>query len=169
MANTLQSKRKSPRSHSTQTNKKQATAEDVLAGVEVDAQQFIQGRKSVDSNRRNTGRRSESQGQHESNIDDNLMTIYKPLLKQKGDEFYVTDAQEFLRANDFGCTFLGMAKAICKLKHDLVNVQSRMRTDDTIYIQNSIDEKRKHIADFKLFLTQKTCNMFKATFTMVSV
>ena len=101
-------------------------------------------------------------------INENLMIKYRPLLTRGGnDEKHVRDAEEFLNLNKIDCTFVGMSRAINKLNQELRTVRMKLSSDQTMSMQSTVNEKKNRVMDFKLFLTEKTYNMFRVTFTMV--
>ena len=110
---------------------------------------------------------SDSDRQDKRMIDDNLMTKYRPLIRRGNEEKHVDEAEDFLKLNKIDCTFVGMSRAINKLNHELKTVRMKLSSDQIMTMQTTLNENRKRVMDFKLFLTKKTYNMFRVTFTMV--
>ena len=100
-------------------------------------------------------------------INENIMTRYRPLLTRDSDIRQVNQAEEFLNSNDIDCTFVGMSRALNKLNSELMTMRMKVSSYENMSQQTTIKEKNNRVMDFKLFLTQKTYNMFRMTFTMV--
>ena len=113
-------------------------------------------------------RSNHSDHQDKRTINENLMIKYRPLLTQKGkDEKHLKEAEEFLKLNKMDCTFVGMSRAINKLNQELRTVRMKLNSDQIMSMKTTENDKKKRVEDFKLFLTKKTYNMFRVTFTMV--
>ena len=163
------------------TNGSKRTTEDQHANGQKKARQGQQTSSSIlDSVRdmiqqndcdradRQMNRSNHSDHQDKRTINENLMIKYRPLLTQKGkDEKHVKEAEEFLKLNKMDCTFVGMSRAINKLNQELRTVRMKLNSDQIMSMKTTENDKKKRVEDFKLFLTKKTYNMFRVTFTMV--
>ena len=128
---------------------------------------LIQQDESNKADRLNNGKKNNSD-KDKRTIDENLMTKYRPLLDRRGnDEKQVKEAEQFLRLNKIDCTFVGMSQAINKLNQELRTMRMKISSEQIISKQNMAEENKKRVMDFKFFLTKKTYNMFRVTFTMV--
>lgn len=106
------------------------------------------------SNGKNTNRK-----QYSCNLNDDLLQQYKHLVRGTADKKLFNEVANFMSKSQFEPNILGMMQTIHKLRMNLEK-------------EKAMNDRRKSrmtmcIDDFKSFLTMKTCNMFRATFTMV--
>ena len=163
-----QSRNKKRRVNEQSTKKTSREDESGTTSILDSVRNLIQQDESNKADRLNNGKKNNSD-KDKRTIDENLMTKYRPLLDRRGnDEKQVKEAEQFLRLNKIDCTFVGMSQAINKLNQELRTMRMKISSEQIISKQNMAEENKKRVMDFKFFLTKKTYNMFRVTFTMVS-